>query len=124
MRFHLLREEAAKIGGGGLGPRAFGEVRDGRVQDFFGDGAGFGESSQVLRRSSARRQSLAVEAGALAAEICALGVFGVFEPVPQPRQTWSSGSNPGKAHGPDTEVGRRRARPRRVRRSADVREPR
>jgi hypothetical protein len=38
--FHLLREETAKIGRGGLGPGAIGQLSDRGVQYFLGDGSG------------------------------------------------------------------------------------
>ncbi len=81
MRFNLLAEEAAQIGGDGLGPGAAVQLRDGGAEDFVGEGAGFGGNFPGIPQVKSSPAGLAIKPGAEAGEEGALGVFGIFEPV-------------------------------------------
>ena len=105
LRFHLLREETAEVGGRRLGPGRSGKLSDGRVQDFFGDGAGFGGEFPGAAEIERAAAIVAIEAGALAAEKCALGMFGVFQPGAASEADVQFREHPGELHGPEAEVG-------------------
>src|SRR5690348_6135855 len=79
LRFDLLREKAAEVGGRVLVPVAFGQLRDVGAQDGLSDRAGFRGQFPGVCETEGAPAVLTIKSGTVSAEESTLRVGGIVE---------------------------------------------
>src|SRR5580658_3003778 len=74
------------------------------MQNFLRDGARFRREFPGVPEIERAAAIVAIKSGALAAEKCALGMFGIFEPAPASETNMQFGEQSGEFDGPYAEV--------------------